>query len=166
MAQLDIKDLGICDVEFDGTSLGQSVGAVIFKEVLNEAPVKENSKGDVDDILTGSLVTVDVPLGRSSLLELSKVMPHAVYNAVAGTLVMMNPINISLASKAKELILKPVVDGLVSTTPTDWLTVYKCAPRTTVELPFDEENQRTYAVLFKAYPNDGGAKWGMAEPVV
>jgi len=165
MGQLNIKDLGVCDVTFDGTSLGEAAGAVIFREELTEAPVKENSKGDVDDIITGSTVTVEIPLARNSLAELAVIMPHASYDDVAGTLIMSNPVNISLAALAKELILKPIVDGIVSVTPTDWLTVYKCSPRTAVELTFDEETQRIFTVTFKAYPNDGGAKWGMAEPV-
>ena len=154
-----IKNLGVCNVSFDGTSLGQTFGAVIFREEITSAPVECNEKGKIDDVLTGSNVTVEVPLTNLSLLELSKVLPHATYDAVNDNLIMKNPVGVSLADIAKVMILKPIVDNAVSTDADEWLTLYSAAPLPNLEVTFDKETQRVFTVTFQSYPNEAGEKW-------
>ena len=86
------KDLGPCVLEFDGTSLGQTIGDVLFKAELTAADVKENQHGQtpVDKVHTGILGTVEVPCTRSTMAQLAAIFPEA--SLAAGVLTFKNPV--------------------------------------------------------------------------
>jgi hypothetical protein len=153
-----IKDLGPCSVVFDEVSLGSTMGGVIFRHTEESRPVREDQMGvtNVDELKVGATCEIEVPLTRSSLGQLSKVIGNSTYT---GTKLEVGVVvGESLLDHAKELILKPIIDSVVSTDPKTWLTVYKAYPRVDLELTYNYENQRVYKVIFKAFP-DGTKFW-------
>jgi hypothetical protein len=150
-----IKDLGPCDVDFDGASLGKTFGGVKFRYTEETAPVKTDQTGvtEIDGITSGvSACEAEVPLTRASLANLLKVLGNAVYEA--GVLTVGTTIGKSLKDNAKVLILKPIIDNEVSSDATTWLTAALASPRSDWEVDYSPEGQRVYKVIFKIFPND------------
>jgi len=146
-------DLGPCAVIFDGVDLGATQGGVIFRHTEQSKPVNEDQKGatDVDGIKVGATCSIEVPLTRSALGQLAKVVGASSYT---GTKMKVRvAVGISLLANAKQLILKPVVNGVTSTTQANWLTVAKAYAKVDFELAYNNEGQRIYKVIFTAFPD-------------
>jgi hypothetical protein len=154
-----IKDLGPCAVIFDGVTLGATMGGVIFRHTEESRPVREDQQGvtNVDELKVGASCECEVPLTRSSLGQLSKVIGNATYT---GTKLEVGVVvGESLLDLAKTLILKPIINSVVSTDESTWLTIYKAYPRADLELTYNYETQRVYKVIFKAFPDTLGRFW-------
>ena len=148
-----IGDLGPCAVIFDGVDLGSTMGGVTFRHTEESRPVKEDQKGvsSVDEIKVGASCSVEVPLSRSSLGQLAKVVGASSYTGTK--LKTRLAVGISLLANAKQLILKPVVNGVTSVTSSEWLTIAKAYARADFELVYNNEGQRVYKVTFIAFPD-------------
>lgn len=155
-----MQDLGPCQVVFDSVDLGKTFGGVKFRHTEESRPVREDQMGvtNVDELKVGASCEIEVPLTRASLGQLSKVIGNSTYT---GTKLEVGVVvGESLLTHAKELILKPIIDSVVSTDSKTWLTVYKAYPRADLEVNFDYEGQRVYKVIFKAFP-DGTKFWAI-----
>lgn len=152
------RDLGPCAVIFDSVDLGATFGGVIFRHTEESNPVKEDQQGNtsVDELKVGVTCEIEVPLTRSSLGQLSKVIGNSTYTG--SKLQVGVVVGESLLEKAKVLILKPIIDSVVSTDESTWLTVYKAYPKVDLEVNYNFDNQRVYKVIFKAFP-DSGKLW-------
>ena len=154
MPQLAIKDLGPCQVEWNGTSVGRTFGGVKLKYTLATAPVKEDQEGEaaVDDVTIGiSNCTVEVPCSRSTLAQLEKMIHRS--TLVATVLTMKNSVGQDLYDLSKELVLKPWENGAASMTATEWTTIFKTYPIIDAEVVFDNAGQRIFKVVFHCYPD-------------
>ena len=153
MSETVIGDLGPCEVWFDDTKVGVTFGDVLFKSEAQSVPVMEDGQGvtPVDDIVTGRIVTVEVPFTRATLAQLAVIIPEN--TQAADILRVDNPVAHSLAGDAAELVLKRIIDGAVSTDDTEYLTIFSAAPIETFEVPFNNSTQRVFKVTFKAYPD-------------
>lgn len=150
MPEALIKDLGPCQITFNGVDLGKTKGGVIFRDSMIQAEVLEDQAGStpVDHIATGRKISVEVPMSRSTLAQLTKVIPGA--SSCGSYAVIKNQPGIARASTAQQLIIAPLVNGVAGT---DRLTIFKASPVTELELQFDNENQRVYKVTFNVYPD-------------
>ena len=154
-----LKDLGPCAVIFDGVDLGATMGGVIFRHTEESKPVHEDQKGatDVDGIKVGATCSIEVPLTRTALGQLAKVVGASSYTG--SKLRVKMAVGISLLDNAKQLILKPVVNGVTSTTASEWLTVQKSYAKADFELVYNNEGQRVYKVIFTAFPDANNELW-------
>jgi hypothetical protein len=155
-------DLGPCAVIFGdggGEDLGSTMGGVIFRHTEESTPVKEDQSGvsAIDEIKVGYSCEVEVPLTRSSLGQLSKVIGNSTYTGKA--LRVGVAVGISLLENAKQLILKPIVNNIVSTDPTEWLTIHKAYPKVDLEVVYNSEGQRVYKCIFKVFPDENKQLW-------
>jgi hypothetical protein len=150
--QFQALDLGTCEVMFNGTKIGATLGSVIFRDEVVDADVKEDGYGEtpVDSVLTGRTVTIEVPLTRTSLTNLVSVTPGS--TGTTNMKVGANIVGTARLATAAELVLKPYKDGVPATDTSTWLHVFKCAPLPKYEISFDNSNQRIFKVTFKAYP--------------
>jgi len=156
MPEALIKDLGPCQITFNNVDLGKTKGGVIFRDSMDQVEVLEDQAGTtpVDHILTGRKISVEVLMSRSTLAQLTKVIPGA--SSMGSYAVIKNQAGIARASTAQQLILAPLVNGVAST---ERLTIFKASPVTEIELQFDNENQRVYKVTFNVYPDaDNGGR--------
>lgn len=154
MPEAVLKDLGPAQVTFNSVDLGKTMGGVRFRDSGNQAPVVEDQAGTtpVDHIITGRLISVEIPMSRSTLAQLATVIPGA---SNGGSYVLVkNQAGITRADSAAKLVIQPLVDGVASA---DALTVFKASPNTDIELTFDNENQRVYKVTFNVYPDTDNA---------
>lgn len=150
MPEAMLKDLGPCQVTFNSVDLGKTLGGVTFRDSMNQVPVMEDQAGStpVDHILTGRNIQVEVPMSRSTLAQLTTVIPGS--SSFGSFTIVSNHAGIARAANAAQLVLTPLVDGVASG---DSLTIYKASPITDIELTFDNENQRVYKVMFNVYPD-------------
>jgi len=158
-----IKDLGPCKVLYNNVDLGSTLGGVKFKYTEESKPVNEDQKGvtNVDEIKVGvSACEVEIPMTRSTLAQLSKVIGGSSYSGVK--LNANNQVGVSMYDNAQLLILKPMVNNVASTTAADWLNIPKAYPKVDFEIAFDNAGQRVYKVTFKGFPDaTSGLIWFM-----
>ena len=154
MPEGTLKDLGPCQITFNSIGLGKTKGGVTFRDSNIQVPVLEDQAGatPVDDIITGRTIEVEVPMSRSTLAQLSAVIPGA--SDGGSFMLVKNQAGIARAVTAAKLVLQPLVDGVASG---DALTIFLAAPSADIELTFDNENQRVYKITFKAYPDSDNA---------
>jgi len=148
-----MNDLGPCQVWCSGSKLGEYDGDVIFRDTSESRPVHEAEQGvtEVDGIRVGRSVEVEMALTRETLAKLASVVPGmTVASATKGE--VYNTIGVSKYDAAVALIIKPIEDGAVAAS-TKWLTIAKASPEISAEVFFNNENQRVWKVIFKAYPN-------------
>lgn len=150
MPEAMLKDLGPCTITFNGVDLGKTKGGVIFRDQEEQVEVKEDQAGatPVDHISLGRKITIEVPMTRSTLAQLTAVIPGV--SSFGSYLRVSNHAGIARASTAAQLIIAPLVDGVAGS---DRLTVFKASPKMDMELQFDNENQRVYKVTFNVYPD-------------
>lgn len=161
---LPFRDLGPVEVTWDpdGTpvTLSPFFGTVNLKSELQVADVKEDGQGDipVDAVDIGRLVTLEIPMTRSSLTQLEKAIHGSTKTST--NLQVPNKVGNTLYALSKEIILKPMVDNVASVTTTEWIHIFKCYPIEKIEVGFDNANQRVLIVEFKVFPDRASGNVG------
>jgi hypothetical protein len=151
--------LGICDVTFDGVDLGSTKGGVEVTVKTTNYQVKADQMGEtpIKDVITGTEVSVKVPMLETNLTKLLAVMPQAVGVGVAGAEVgveIRSGVNIDLLAIAAPLKLHPT--ALPASTTKDDFVAFKAAPLPNFTFKYENGGERVYEVTFNCYP-DGTA---------
>jgi hypothetical protein len=158
MPQLPILDISPCSVtwDYEGTELRLDpyLGTVSLKHDDSVAKVYEEAFGDayVDAVLSGGVVTLDIPMTRSTLEQLEKVLPGATLNVGGDVLTIKNKCGSDMYVDAKAIAIKPIKDNVVSTTKSQWTIIYKCYPYKAFDLSWDRDKQRVFLVKFMVFP--------------
>lgn len=150
-----ILDKGPCEIvwgygESDAAYLGKTLGDVKITMETNASDINEDQAGDaaMDAVLTGSVMTVEVPLTRLSHEQLARVL-----NTVesGGVIPIENQIGCSLYNLAKALVIKPLCGNVISTNPSEWIHLYKTYPVVGLDLTYNKDTQRIFPVKFKVF---------------
>ncbi len=171
-----IRDLGPCEVWYGETpaKIGETFGDVTFTFKTATREIKEDVKGisPVDKIPMGiETCQIKVPFTRLTLEKLAGVIPGAKYtkgvSTAPDTMTVSAQVGTSSADNAKELILKPIVDGVVSTKTGEWLHILKAYPsEADIEVTYNTEGQRVFTVLFDGFPDaTSGVYWRIGPAV-
>lgn len=161
------KDLGPCVVIWNGrgavltpveevVTFSKTFGGVFFRYEELRAPVKRDQAGetDVDEVTTGVInPELEVPLTQEEVVKLEECFANA-DAAVANTLKVFNPVGEAIYPLTRQVIVKPIVNGLVSEVAAEWLYIHRAFPRITMEQAYDNSGQRTVKVIFKGFPDD------------
>lgn len=148
-------ELGVCDVTFDNLDLGATKGGVEVSFETSTYEVKIDQFGDTPakELITGTKITVKVPMVETDLDKLLKVMPQARAVTSGGSTVGLRigtGINIDMLAIGKELRLHPT-GRLASETKSDF-GLYKAAPSANFSFSYQTGQERVYEVTFTAYP--------------
>lgn len=157
------KDLGPCVVIWDGRDvdgLGQilftkTFGGVFFRYEELQAPIKRDQAGEthVDDVTIGvTNPELEVPMTQEEIVKLDECFANSL--VAANSLRVSNPVGLAVYPYTRQVIVKPIVNGIVSETETEWIFIHRAFPRVTMEQAYDNSGQRTVKVLFKGYPDD------------
>ena len=155
------KDLGPCAVNWDpalaNLNLNPLFGGCHFRQEDLQVDVKEDEHGEtpVDKVQIGKMVEVDVPMSRSSISQLQYVIAGAV--GTATKLTVSNAVGGAVYANAKELILKPIVDGVADPDTETWLHILKAYPKTNLDQAYDNAGQKTTMVTFTGFPDQSTA---------
>jgi len=177
MPQLPFKDKGPCEVVWDYNGAGEMnlspfLGTVSMRTTDSTSDVQEEGYGEtpVDAIFTGTVVELDVPMARSTLDQLIALLA-GVESGGENIAIFSVKSGCDMYSDAKAVVIKPMCDNVPSTTPSEWILIYKCFPYREFDLGFDRDGQRIHMVKFKVFVNqDSGYEgklysYGVAEPV-
>jgi len=158
------KDLGPCVVVWDGAGatpvvFHKTFGGVFFRYEELRAPIKRDQAGetDVSEVTTGAVnPELEVPLTQEECARLQHCFADATAGITGGQkfLKVRNPIGLDVLPFAKQVIVKPIVNGVVSTASGEWLYIHRAFPRITMEQAYDNSGQRTVKVLFKGFPDE------------
>ena len=149
-----ILDLGPCVVDWDeGTAIfSKTLGGVKFRYEELQQEIVEDQQGltHVDDVTIGVVNPIlEVPMTREDLDKLVLLFGNA---SESSNLEVANPVGTAVYASAAQVIVKPIINGVVSVTPSQWLYIHKAFPRVTLEYTWDNSGQRMTTVLFKGYP--------------
>lgn len=156
MPALPIKDMGPCEIvlgygESDALNLGPFLGATTYRGETNVADILEERYGDaaVDGIMTGTVAVLELSMTRSTYLQLTEVL-NAQY--ISGDVFRLrNQLGCEMYEISRQLVIKPICDGAVSTDPAEWVHIYHTYPVPGWELTWDKSTQRIFPVLFKVF---------------
>lgn len=168
MPQLFCKDIGPAAVVFDYGDKGSgtvyenlelicTLGTTSLKIEDQTADVYEEAYGDapVDSVFKGSVAILEVPLTRESLTNLNKLFP--VMSSLTGdVLTWKSPVGQAMRENAVAIVIKPIVNNVVSTVDGEWILIYLAHPIKTWDIGFDREGQRMLVVQFKIFPKQAG----------
>lgn len=162
MPRFPLGDISPCEIVWDygldsgnaNLKLSPILGQVKFSTEDQIASVQEEAYGDtdVDGVFSGTKVgDLEVPMTRSTLLQLEGVLPGVDLSGVALTFSIK--CGSDMYSAAKQVCIKPVKDLVVSTTKSEWALLYRCHPYRAIEIPWDRSTQKVFLVKFKVFPN-------------
>ncbi len=130
----------------------KTFGGIIFRYEELQQAVRQDQRGltDVDDVTTGVVNPIlEVPMTDEELVKLNLLFANS---TSAGNLEVANPVGETVLANARRVLVKPIINGIISTTASQWIVIHKAFPRITLEYNYDNENQRVTTVLFKGYP--------------
>ena len=156
------KDLGPCVVVWDGRSIdgapvvySKTFGGVFFRYEELRVGIKRDQAGetDVDEVTTGVInPELEVPMTQEDVDKLVRCFANSRVAALA--LRVSNPVGEDIFPYTRQVIIKPIVNGVISTTNTEWIYIHRAFPRITMEQAYDNSGQRTVKVMFKGFLDD------------
>lgn len=165
MPTFPFGDKGPCEIvwgygESDAAYLGKTLGDVKITMETNASDINEDQAGDaaVNAVLTGSTITVEVPLTRLSIDQLARVLDVTRSGHI---IPIENKVGCDLYALAKAMVIKPLCGNVVSVDPTKWIHLYKTYPVTSMDLTFNKDSQRTIPVKFKVFVSQESGEEGL-----
>lgn len=157
------RDLSPCVIDWNAGTIvfEKTMGGVLFNYEELRAAIKRDQAGetDVDEVTTGVVnPLLTVPLSEEEVANLLYVFAN-----VAGgvtNLKVSNPVGVPVFALSKQIIVKPIVDGVISVTEAEWLYIHRAYPRVSMENPYDNSGQRVTNVIFKGFPDDQSPRVG------
>ena len=151
--------LGPCAIEYDGADIGRTEGGVTIKMAEDSADLKSDQTGTqpVDVVITGVAATIECSLADISLDQFA--FAHKTTVATDGTkekVLILPNVGTSLRDSAKKLVVKPYVDGVVSSDANKWYTFNMAGIKAEEEVSFDASTQRVLKLTFMAFPDSNG----------
>ncbi len=148
-------DKGPCEIvwgygESDAAYLGKTAGDVKITQETNASDINEDQAGDaaVNAVLTGSNITVEVPLTRLTLDQLARALG---VTKLGHKVPIENKVGCDLYAISKAMVIKPLCGNVISTDPTQWIHLYKTYPIPALDLTFNKDTQRVINVKFKVF---------------
>lgn len=158
-------DIGPCEVNWNSTVIGKTVanpdggthGGTRIRLSTENRPAMRDAVGaqPYDIFITGRMLEIESNLTGLSLEQLAAMIPGASLSTgpTKKQLKLGNPVGMSLRAASEELILKPIVSGVVSTDEEDWINVPLAYPLPDFDFAFNLEDQKVYKVTFKTFDN-------------
>lgn len=148
-------ELGPCQLynNTDDRDLGKTEGGVTLsvEESYQALNTDQDGETPVDETITGTNVTVTGNLADISLENMAFALKEEV---VDGSYVKITPNSgTSLLSNAKEIVIKPYVDGVPTTDEKKMILIPKAGIRASMSLQYDDSNQRVINFTLTGYPD-------------
>jgi len=173
MPKLPIGDIGPCVVIWDYEGAGQMhigpyLGTISLRMVDSVSDVQEEGYGDapVDAVFAGSVVELDIPMARNTLVQLASMIGDYHEPILHGlsesgkVLTLKNMAGCDMYQYAKQIVIAPICNNAPNVDPNTWTLLYKCHPYRDFELTWDRSGQRIHMVKFKVFPNQDSGYCG------
>jgi len=152
--------MGPCEIvwgygESGALTLGPFLGGVSLRMDTTVHDVKEDRAGEaaVDAAFGGSVMELEVPMTRSTLIQLNAVL---LADGIEGAdpheyITLKNQIGCFMYDLARSLVIKPLCADVVSTDPAEWIQIYVCYPIPAIDLTYAPDVQRLFPIKFKVF---------------
>jgi len=152
-------ELGPCQISYDNTDIGPTVGGVTISLKEDSADLKTDQAGTqpIDSVITGTAATIECSLASIDLANFA--FAHKTNVITDGTkqkVVIMPNVGMSLRDNAKKLIVKPYVNGVVTTDANKWYTFPLAGIKADEEVTYNADTQRSIKLTFTAFADDTG----------
>ena len=170
MADATNINMGTCNISYDGTDLGLTMGGVEVEVATTTHETKADQFGDTvaAEFIMGRTISVKVPMAETTLENLAAVMPGATIVADAantGTISapqagdkykveVTSGVGISLIDNAKTLVLHPIANE--ANDYSEDLTIPLAATPGGINFAYKYDQERIYQADFKGYPDANG----------
>lgn len=149
------KNVGPVEIVFNGTSLGLTLGGTVLS-------AKQNIFRPVADVtgttargkfVTGEEVMIKAAVTEATHEQIAAIFGTDVEGSTTKAVTFKSQVGKDLlADYVGLLILKPIVEGVVSTTEADWITVPAATLVPAVELPMQIAGQKAWAFEGEGHP--------------
>lgn len=146
--------LGPCEIvdNTSGRSLGRTNGGVSLKIEETSVTLHTDQDGEtpVDEVITGTTVTIEANLAEITLENIAFMMKTTVVN----NQVKIAPnVGTSLFANSRELCLKPYVQGAVTTDEKQMILIPRAGIKATPNMQYNARDQRVIAFTATGYPD-------------
>ena len=169
----DPLNIGPCQVEYDGTSIGlmKDGASVAYDEetVITTADVTGNTARK--KIIIGQSLKVTGAVTEVTLAQIAAMLGATVVEgATKDEVRIVNRVGEDLIDSAAELVLKPVVQGVVSVATDEWFYVPKATLIPVLAVAYKFNEQKQWGFEFEGHPLldadvASGADWDGGEYV-
>lgn len=165
MPKLPIGDITPCEIVWDyagvALNLGPFLGSVSLKRDDSVSKVFEERMGDaaVDGVFAGSVMELTLPLTRSTWVQLAGLLPGTALS-LPNELLLSNKCGSDMYVNAKQLCIKPIKDGVVSATESEWTLLFKVHPYNSWEIGWARDGQKLFGTKFLVFPDMSSAHLG------
>jgi hypothetical protein len=150
MADITNVKVGVCDVSFNGTDLGHTLGGVevTYAPVYHDVVVDKYGQTVVDKYLIGEKLTAKVPLAEKTIANLKAAMPQGQYAGAANARLLIGKSagTAKASALAAQLVLHPVGEG---TRKFD-IVLYKAYVASEVTISHKNDETQVIEVEFEA----------------
>jgi len=158
MPKLPFGDKGGVRITFDygGTNLviNPTFGKTSLRVADKVSDVQEEEWGDtpVDAIFVGTITELDVPLARSTILQIVNLFEGIVTGGADIALFHVKS-GCAMYENSKPILLQPLCDNVPDFDSKKWILIYKAFPYRDFDLGFDRDSQRVHMAKFKIFPS-------------
>ena len=149
MSDITNVELGVCELTYNGVSLGHTKGGVVFsyEPSYHDTSVDKFGETIVEKYLLGEKITVKAPLAEFTLPNLKVAMPQGSAAGAADARLTLGASAGQLASAdAKQLVLHPRSEG----TRRHDIVIHKAYVSSTIELNHAIDEEKIIEVTFEA----------------
>lgn len=150
----EIRIAGPAHLIWNSIDLGKVNGEIVMKSELQIIDIKDQDHGQapVDGVTDGRIVSVEATLTETTVDILSNLPGFTLTGTSTKQVLVVNSTGSALYSTAQELIIKPVINTVVSVTEKEWSVIFKTVPIDAFEIPWGSV-QKDFAIKFLVYPD-------------
>lgn len=148
------KNVGPVEIVFDGVSLGLTLGGTtlssrqnIFRSVADATGTTARGK-----YVTGEEVMVRAAITEATHEQIAKIFGTTVTGSTTKAVTFKSQVGKDLLDDVAIMILKPIVEGVVSTTEADWIFIPAATITPAVELPMQIAGQKAWQFEGEGHP--------------
>lgn len=151
--------LSPCQISYKGNDLGKTQGGVTLTMSQTSVTLNTDQDGEtpVDEQITGTDVRITGNLADISLSNIANIMNESVTTGSNGEkMEVYTNVGTSLLDNGGELILKPYVNGSVTSDANKFVTLHNAGMKSTAEMAYNMSDQRTLSFEAIAYADSNG----------
>jgi len=149
MADITNVKVGVCDVTFNGTNIGHTIGGVevTYEPVYKDVMVDAYGETIVEKYLIGEKLTAKVPMAESTIVNMRNAIPQSTFAGAANARVTIGAkAGKKATDDAYELVLHPSGEG----TRAFDVVLHKAYSSESVTLSHTNDGEKVVEVTFTA----------------
>lgn len=144
-----------------GTSLGYTFGPVnlMLKSSSAEKKVTQLGVTIIDRVRNGiASAQIDLAFAEITPTKLAQIWMNVVAPSLTNAAYAVAPrVGVSMLGEALTLCLRPIINGVETTTKDEWIICDKAAMEADFSLVYDESTQRSAKALIHLFPDESNS---------